>query len=345
MNLRIVGVLVSKDLQLFSRNRLFAVVTPLAFALYLLAYFLMPSTVDETLEIGFYAPVMPPFFAQAQEEGLEIELAESEQALREAVIEGRYIAGVALHGERVESTKVNVYFAAGTPEEIRDAVGVLVKELAYLHAGHPLAINVSEQILGPDMLGMQIPPRDRLRPLLAIFILLVETMALATLIGEEVGRRTIRALLVTKMTLNDLFVAKGVVGMSMAFGQAALFMAIVGGLNRQPLTVLTALLLGALLVTGIGFLIGSATRDMLSGMPWLLVAFVPLTIPAIGVVFPGSITGWAKVIPSYYLVDTVHRAANFGSGLGDVWQGLLILLAYDLVFIWIGITALRRRFA
>ena len=350
MNLRIIGALISKDVSLFFRNRFFALVTVLGIVAYMIIYFVMPSSVDESLKIGLYASVIPPAFEQIQQEGLEIEVVESEEALREAVTEGQYVAGVALPADIMErlmlgqKPQVTVYFAADTPEEIKDAVAVLIRELAYLQTGQPLAIEVSEEILGPDMLGMQIPPRDRLRPLLAIFILIIETMGLATLIGEEVERHTIHALLVTPMTVRDLFAAKGITGISLAFGQAVLFMAIAGGMSGQPLIILAALLLGAVLVTGIGFLVGSVAKDMLSAMPWLLVAFIPLVIPTVGVMFPGLITGWVKVIPSYYLVDTVHRAANFGSGWGDVWRNLLMLLGFDLVIVWIGIMALRRKF-
>ena len=60
--------------------------------------------------------------------------------------------------------------------------------------------------------------------------------------------------------------------------------------------------------------------------------------------FPGSITGWIKVIPSYYLVDTIHRVANFGSGWGDIWANLLILLAFTVVIMAAGILLLRRKF-
>jgi len=350
MNLRIIGALIAKDLSLFFRNRFIAVITVFGIIFYLVIYFVVPSSVDESLEIGLYAPVMLPAFEQIQEEGLEIEVVKSEEALKEAVTEGQYVAGIALPADIMESfmsgqkPQITVYFAADTPEEMKDAIEVIIRELAYLQTGQPLAIEVSEEILGPDMLGMQIPPRNRLRPLFAIFILLIETIGLATLIGEEVERRTIQALLVTPMTVRDLFAAKGIMGVSLAFGQAALFMAIVGGISRQPLIILATLLLGAVLVTGIGFLIGSVAKDMLSAMPWLLVAFIPLIIPTFSVMFPGTITGWVKVIPSYYLVDTVHRAANFGAGWGDIWLNLLILLGFDLVIVWIGIMALRRKF-
>ena len=66
------------------------------------------------------------------------------------------------------------------------------------------------------MAGRQIPPRDRLRPVFAVLLLITETLFLATLISEEVERRTIQALLVTPAKVGDLLGAKGVVGVSLA---------------------------------------------------------------------------------------------------------------------------------
>ena len=114
-------------------------------------------------------------------------------------------------------------------------------------------------------------------------------------------------------------------------------------MSRQPLLVLTTLLLGAVLVTGIGFIISSLGKDMMSVMAWGFPALIILFLPTIGVAFPGVVTGWVKVIPSYYLVDTVHRASNFGAGWGDLWPNLLILLAFNLVFVGLGIWSLRRK--
>src|SRR4030042_4264259 len=191
MNLRVVGALVIKDLSLFFRNRAFTLLTIFGLIVYLIIYFVIPGSVDESLDIGLYAPVVPPAFEQIQGEGLKMEVVESEETLRKGVIEGRYVAGVGLPAaimERLMSgqkPQVKLYFTSDAPGEIKDAVEVLITEFAYLQTGQSLAIEISEEILGPDMMGMQIPPRDRLRPLLAVFILLVETMGLATLIGEE----------------------------------------------------------------------------------------------------------------------------------------------------------------
>lgn len=349
MNWRIIGTLVAKDLSLFFRKRLIMALTALGLVFYLVIYFVMPSSVNENLEIGLYAPVIPPVFEQVQEEGLEIEMAESEEALKEAVTEGQYIAGVVLPADIMEKfqsgqkPKIILYFTPDAPQEIKDAVEVLIRELAYLQTGQTLAIDVSEEILGPDMIGMQIPPRDRLRPLLAIFIIMMEMLGLANLISEEVERRTAHALLVTPMTVIDLFVAKGITGVGLAFVQAVLFMSIVGGMGGQPLIILVALLLGAVLVTGVGFIIAAVSKDFMSVLGWGVLSFIILLIPSFSVIAPGVITGWIKIFPSYYLVDTVHRAANFSSGWGDVGINLLILLGFSLAILWIGITVLRRK--
>lgn len=350
MNLRIVSALISKDFSLFFRKKFFTALTAVALIMYLVIYFVMPSSVNETLELGVYAPVALPAFTQIQEEGLEIVIVESEMALKEAVIDGKYVAGVSLPADIVQKLisnqkpTINLYFTPDVPVEMKDAVTVIVRELAYVQTGQALSIEVSEKILGPDMTGKPIPPRDRLRPLLAVLILMMETLGLANLISEEVEQRTIQALLVTPMTITDLFVAKGITGTGLAFVQAVLFMAVVGGLSGQPLIILVTLLLGAVLVTGAAFIVASVSKDFMSVLGWGVLTFILLMIPSFSVMFPGTITDWVRVIPSYYLVDTVHRAANFGSGWGDIWPNLLILLGFCLVITWIGITILRRKF-
>ena len=350
MSLRIVAALVAKDLSLFFRNKFFGLITALGLVLYIVIYFVMPSSVNETLQIGLYAEVVPPAFEQVAEEGIAFETFESEDALVEAVTEGQYAAGVALPPDILdllasgEKPQITIYSTVDTPQEVTDAVEVVIRELAYLQAGQPLAVDISVEVLGPDMLGQQIPLRDRMRPLLAVFLVLFEMIGLAGLITDEVQQGTGRALLVTPMTVSDLFAAKGLLGVGLAFGQAALFMAIIGGLNSQPLIILTALLLGAVLVTGFAFLIASLSRDMMSGLGWGMLILVIFIIPAFGILFPGTVSAWAKVIPSYYLADTVHQAAAFGAGWSDVSLNLLVLLGVDLAVVVAGVAALGRRF-
>lgn len=351
MNFGIIKTLVAKDASLYLKNRLFAFFTILGILTFIIIYFILPSSVNEELEIGLFAPVIPPVFELIQEEdGLKFEVFESEEALIEAITGGDYVAGVVLPADIMDKfasglkPRITLYFPSAAPAEITDAVRVMIKELAYIQTGQPLAIEMSTEILGRDRLGAQIPPRDRMRPLFAVFILMFETMGLASLISEEVEHRTAQALLVTPMGITDFFAAKGITGVSLAFGQVVFFMTIVGGMSNQPLIILTALLLGSVLVTGVAFLVASLAKDIMSVMAWSMPVFITLSLPAFGIMFPGTITSWAKAVPSYYLADTVHQAANFGAGWGDIWSNLLILLGFNLVIIWGGIMALKRKF-
>jgi len=349
MNPRLIGSMVQKDLTIFFRNRFFAIITVLAIILYLVVYFVMPGTVDDTLEIGLYSPLSIPAFEDFDEEGLDFVTVTSDDELRQAVIDGDFIAGISLPADTLsrllagENPQIVAYFAGDVSPEIKDTVAVLIQELGYQVSGQTLEIEFSEEVLGIDLGGAPLPPRDRLRPLLAITLIMVETMGLATLISSEIERRSIDALLVTPATAADVLVAKGITGIILAFGQAALFMAIVGGLDQQPLVVLLALFLGTLFVIAASFIIGAMAKGMLSVLAWSLPVIIILVIPAFTVAFPGSVTGWVEALPTYYLIDMVHRASNFGSGFGDVWQSMVILLVCDLTLAWISVAVLRRR--
>ncbi len=351
MNFGIIKTLVAKDIRLFFRNRFYAIVTAIALLFYLIIYFLMPPAMDETLEVGLYAPVVPPSFQLIHAtEGFDLIEFESDAALRQAVEDGQFDSGISLPAdimekfEAGEKPQVTLYFSAAAAAEIKDTIEIMIRELAYQETGQPLAIDVSYNILGPDLIGEQIPPRDRLRLMLVIALIVFEMMGVASLIVEEVEQGTIRALLVTPMSVRDLFTAKLIMGTGLAFVQGLLFMAIVGGLNSQTLLIITTLFLGSILFTGSGFLIASLSTDMMSSMGWGVVAILIYVIPAFGIMFPGTVTGWVRFIPSYYLADTIHKASNFNSGWGDNLSNLLILLGFIALIVFSGIMALRRKF-
>jgi len=349
MNWQMVRALIAKDFKLYFRNRFFALITVLALVAYIVIYFLMPSTVDETLEMAVYAPVLPPVLEQAGTQGLELKLMESEEKLKEAVTGGEYLAGLVVPSDFMDKLtsgqkgQLDIYFNSDTPEEMQDSIIILLEEMAYLQSGQMSNVRVSPEVLGRDMVGSQIPMRDRLLPMLAVIILMMEMLGLASLISSEVVGRTVQALLITPMTVRGLFAAKMIMGVSLAFIQALLFMAVTGGLSQQPLIIIVALLLGAIMVTGIGFLIASGSKEMTTVMAWGFPALIVLSVPAFGVLAPGTVSDWVEAIPSYYLVDAVYQAANFDAGWSDIWDNLLILLGVDIVFVWLGITVLGRK--
>jgi ABC-2 type transport system permease protein len=351
MNTHIIKALLKKDISLFMSNRFYMLITVVGIVFYIGIYFILPSKTDEKLSLAMYAPVVPPAFTQlTAQEGTDIEFFPDEADLKQAVVDGDYQVAIALPADILNTweaggkPKITIYYASAAPPEIKDAVVALVTELSYAQTGQSLNFAATQEVLGPDMLGEQIPLRDRMRPLLAIFILLVEVMTLASLISVEIEQGTARALFVTPMRVSELFIAKGTLGIGLAMAQAVLFMALVGGFNHHPDIVLTTLLIGSFMAVGIGFLLASIARDVMAVTGWGMLIIIIFAIPGIGTVIPGLLSDWAKVIPSYFLTDTVSRVNNYGAGWNEIWRNLAILSGFTVLVFWGGMAALRRRY-
>ena len=351
MNTRIIIALLKKDITLFVNNRFYLLLTAIGLICYIGLYFVLPSNVNEKLSLAMYAPEIPPAFDQlASQPGTAVHLFSSEKALKQSILNGDYQAGIALQSDIMEIwnqggiPEITVYYNSGAPPEVSAAVIALVKELSYAQTGHLLQFETTEQVLGNDLIGAQIPLRDRTRPLLVVFILIMETLSVASLIAVEIEQGTIRAILTTPLRVSDLFLAKGILGVGLALAQGVLFMALVGGFNHQPLLMLTILLIGSLMVVGIGFFLASVTRDVMSVTGWGTLVLVLLAIPGIGMVIPGLISGWVKVIPSYYLTDAVSRIANYGAGWSDLISNIGVLAGFSVIMFWGGMVILRRRY-
>lgn len=349
-----IAALIQKDLTLYFRNQFFALVTGLGLVAYLAVYFLMPASVEEELSFGLY--VEAPEASSIDErmgEYLVAERFESEEALVAALEENEYPAGMALTAEqaaameRGESVSVRTYYAPGIPGDVRSAyddVLTVLMNVVRSPAGNQFgAIEEESEVLGPDLSGQPIAARDRLLPTLILAILVTETMGLATLITEEVEKGTVQALLTSPLRLSQFFTAKTIMGVSLAFVQVLLIVLVTGAITSAPLMLLTTLLLGSLLVTGLAFIIAAISNDFTSVMGYSVIFLLVLVIPAITVVFPAIATAWVELIPTFYLVDPLHRILNYGANWSDVGTNLLTLTIISLAFLGLGSLALRRR--
>jgi len=344
MNIRIIKELAAKDIRLLLRDRFFLFISLLGLAFVIAAYLLLPGSVDEKIEMGLYAPEIPRLLSdELAAEGIVVKRKDSRPALKQAVAEGELSLGVALSAG--ENTQVQVFFAPEFPEEMQEFSLLFMEELVHMLAGKGLPVEFEEIVLGPDMVGRQISVRQKLLPLFVIMLLLMEILGISSLMTTEIENGTLQALLITPVKLRDIFFSKGFLGVCLAFLQVLLLLFLVGSLKHQALIVLTALLLGAGLITGIGFLMAAASKDIMSIVGWVTPVFLIIMLPPFTVLFPGLLSGWIKIIPSFYLVDVIHKAANLNIGWQHNWVNLVSLLGFNMLFIWLGIQALKRRIA
>ncbi|NCC31703.1 MAG: ABC transporter permease [Chloroflexia bacterium] len=352
MTTMMLTALIAKDFKGYFANRFFALVTVLSLVAFTGLYFLLPKTVDETLALGLVLAEAPPALEAELSNADEVRIARfaTSEELQAAILAGDLPVGfvfpddLAAQLQAGTQPQVALFLAPDLPPEFVSIYEVALQEFVFLILGQDLPIEVTETVLGPDMAGAQIAPRQRMLPLLVVFVLMVECLGLASLIASEVEAGTIRALLVTPLTMRGLFLAKGIFGSLFAFAQAAVLLLLTGGLAAQPLLNLLALLAGAAMVTGVAFLIASVGRDLMSVMGWGILAMLLLALPTLSLLIPGLVSNWMRLIPSHYLVDTLFRTLNFEAGWREVGANLLVLLAYAAVLMTIGTMTLQRRF-
>ena len=353
----VVGAIIRKDLVLFSRDRFYVLVTVLGLVVYAVVFWLLPSTVNETIHLGLHgsglSQLLGPAISGAQE-GVAVTDYPSTEALRDAVAGGEVAAGVDLPDGFLASvragrhTSVTVFADADVPPELQTAAAAFVREVAYVVAGRQLPVSMpdlEQVVLGPDRAGAQVSLQERMRPLFAFMVLLVEMLALATLVAAEIQQRTITAVLATPARLSDVLTAKAVLGTAMAFTEAILLLAATRSFGQGVVLLLVATLLGAVLVTGFGLIAGSAGRDFIGIVFWSLLFLIPLAIPAVAILFPGSAASWVRVLPSYGLVQAIIGATAYGEHLADAAGDLGMLALWCAAAFAIGLVMLRRKVA
>jgi len=242
---------------------------------------------------------------------------------------------------------VTVYSAASVPAEIRGAMTGFVRELAYQIAGRELPVGLpgeDEIILGQDRAGSQIALRERMRPLLLFMILLMETFSMAALVSTEVVQRTVTAVLVTPARVSDFLAAKAIFGTLLSLGQALIVLALVGGVTAGNWSLLlTALVMGAVMFTGVALFVGAAGRDFMGQLFFAMLVTIPLLIPAFAVLLPGSAAPWVRALPSYPIIDVLVGATLYGATWGETWGSLLYAAAWLAVLFAVGWITLKRK--
>ena len=245
-------------------------------------------------------------------------------------------------------TTVEIFVDAQVPEELKSSMSSFVKELAFTVAGSPLPVDTANPqevytVLGQDRAGNQVTPRESFRPLLVFLVLVMEMFGMSSLIAREVQTKTVTALLVTPATTGDVLAAKGIAGAVLGLGQAVILLAAIDVMGNEPLLIVTLMLLGAVMVSGTAMVAGSLGRDFLANLFYGVMFMVPLMIPAFTVLFPGTASGWIRVLPSYPLVQGLVKVATYGEGWAEALPDVGALAAWCVALFVLGWFVLKRK--
>jgi ABC-2 type transport system permease protein len=353
----IVTAIIAKDLRTYARDRFYLVVTIMGLAAYIGIFWVLPATADdEPVALGAHMPGGAELLAERsgdQGGGFSIVVFDSSAELQAAVEAGTdVVAGLdfpprflfdAQGGMR---TTVRVLLGGDAPEELRPLLRSGVAEIVAAISGlePPVRLpDMQDVVVGPDLAGQQLSLRDRMRPLLLFLVLMVEMIALASLVAAEIAQRTVTAVLVTPARVADVLIAKSILGTLLAFSQALLLALATQTLGASPLLLLVVLLLGSVLVTGFGLIAGSTGKDFIGIIFWSMLFLIPLTVPALATLFPGTAAGWIQGLPTYGLVQVIVGVTAYGEGWSQAWPHLVSLTVWCALAFAVGVSVLSRR--
>lgn len=339
--------IVRKDARQMLANRFIAVIMALGIIFYPVMYYLMPAKVDETFKLGMHVTRGRELVEKelAKEEGLEVTWAASERQLEKLVRDKDVQAGFSLT-TGAEEPRAVLLISSDTPQEVRDAGRTLGREIAFALLGYDLPAEVEAKVIGKDMLGEQIPLRDRMRVLLLVFVLVTEIFALANLLADEVQRRTVDALLVTPVTVGEFLSAKAIVGVALAFAEGMLVAALMGVFTLDTLLpVAVFMLLASVFVTGLAFLAGAVSRDFVTSIMWAMLAIIVFIVPGMSAAFPAGSYPLIQVFPVYHLVEPLDGILNYGMAFSQYLPQVAYLVLFNAALLAAGFTVLKRRLA
>ncbi|HET6475688.1 MAG TPA: ABC transporter permease [Thermoleophilia bacterium] len=369
----IVWAIVRKDAREFRRDRLWLVLTTVGLVVFIALFWLLPSSVVETIRVGVYpadlADSLNGLGASGAEggQGLEVVSFASPEALRAAVAGeggadggasgGDVAAGLAFPADftaraaRDETSDVTVYVGGNVPAEVRGAMESAVREIAAVTAAAAAgedpasAVPVRQRtaVLGPDLAGRQVTPQERMRPLLAYFVLVMESLVLASLIAVEIQRRTVIALMATPARVSDILTAKVLLGTALAFSQAVILLALTRSFGAGWSLLLAGTLLGAVIATGTALLSGSAGKDFIGTLFLGMALLIPLAIPAVTALLPGATATWIKVLPTWGVIEVMVGVTSYGKSWPELWAPLGLAAVWCAVILVSGLAVLRRK--
>ena len=370
----IVAAIVAKDLRSFASDKLWLVLTPLSLLTVVVGFWLAPGSVDDSIHVGVCPPsalaLMQRVQAEESEEAEGVILVpfDDEERLAAAVrgdLEGasedeeQVALGLAFPDDldraiRAGTAEVSFYVTSSVPAPLRRAFAGEVRELGFAleavaagrEAGTTLPVtypDAADMVLGEDRASAQVAMRDKLRPMMAIFILMLGTIAISGLVAVEIEHRTVTAMLVTPATSGDLLAAKCITGTLLGAGQALAFLAITASFGAHWPTVVLLMLLGALMMAALGMVAGTAGRDFMSTMFLAVALIVPMAAPTFAALFPGSTSLVILAMPSWGFTEAMVGLMGYGRTPSELLVPILTCAGWTAGLLLLALALLRRR--
>ena len=207
-------------------------------------------------------------------------------------------------------------------------------------AGQEAPVEIESVTLGDDI---GIPWNDRLLPLIVLITVFIGGIFLpSTSVINEKAKRTIEALVVTPLTMGEVFLAKGLLGIILSLFMGIVILILNQAFGAEPALMVLLLMLAAIMAAEIGLILGALLRDITSLFTVWKLGGILLFAPAFIYLFP-QIPQWiGRIFPTYYIIQPIVEISQRGGGWPEIATSVFILIALDLILIGVLIFTLKR---
>jgi len=242
---------------------------------------------------------------------------------------------------RGEKTEIKTFIWGESMAKNRTIIGVAIANTVRELTAQKAPIEIETITLGDKV---SIPWNDRLLPFIVLMAVFLGGLMLpSTSIALEKEKRTIRALMITPTSIEDIFLAKGIFGFTLSLLMGILILVLNKAFGTEPVLLTIVLALGAVMAAELGMLLGAYVKDFATIFAIWKSAGIILFAPAIVYLFP-QIPGWiGKIFPTYYVTQPIVELSQKGGSWADIASNTFILVAIDVALIFILLFTLKRK--
>lgn len=360
--MRRIANLLTKDLLLGIKDVFILLEIGFAVVLVLLLIFIVPERLDneQPVYIADDTGVLSRFvqvFAGSGSTGAP-DAADTEETAqtfvedRDAVVgrmvEDRSAMGLVLARGQDAFFQVDLLTQPYTPPAVSDFVGLEIADVlsVALSPGFGYPVEIMDAVRVSPLEEAQratIPFNQRILPLALLFMVgILGLFSMVSLIGQERGDQTLRALRVSPASLWQFLAGKHltllITGMA-TFSILYIPMLGFSGYLRSLLLMVLTILIGS----SLGAILGTFFSNPMASMGWVFLVMVVFGLPGVSLLAPIFDPPWLALIPTYHTLFGLD-AAMFS--IGDpliVWRSAAVLAAFALVLVFFSGFVFTRR--
>lgn len=349
MSIRRIGVLLKKEFIYGSKSYFFiyALIAPIVATL--LINLVFSSLFSGKPKMGVFDQGNSQIVKSLKHlESINLKVYTSEMELKDAVKTGRRDVGIVFLEnfdskiKKGELAKLTAYVWGESLLKNRAIVSS-----ALLYQIRDVSGKTSPVDIVPVSLGEKnsVPLKDRFFPSIILMAIFISGFAIpSTSLVEEKEKRTISAVLTTPVTQGDIFLSKGLTGVTISMVMGILILILNHAFNAQFALITLLLFLGAIMATCFGLILGAFMKEISSVYSAIQGLGIFVYAPGILYLFPQLPKWIGKLFPTYYVLNPIIEISRGGKSWATVYPDVLLLIGIIAVFVTIvGIIANKKR--